>query len=55
MIRLCVYSHCSDPYGTATKSIDVKDGMATGIGTTATSSRAEPVGSLLVSSAVRFT
>ena len=35
-------------YGTATKSSEVNEGTATGMGATATSSLAEPVGSLEV-------
>jgi hypothetical protein len=41
-IRLCVL-FMGNPYGTATKSSDVKDGIATGSGATAISSLAEPV------------
>ena len=40
-------------YGTATKSSDVNDGTATGIGSTATSSLAAPVGSLEVTSELK--
>lgn len=42
-------------YGTATKSREVNAGIATGIGTTAISSLAEPVGSSEVTSAPSVT
>ena len=42
-------------YGTATKSSEVNDGIATGIGTTATSILADPVGSFDVTSELSVT